>query len=76
MFFFERNSCLYVWQIIKKLSELEVSSQAIFLVCEEETELALVAAKRGIKTFSSDWFMSCVMKQELDLEAPQFTVSL
>ncbi|TKW27631.1 hypothetical protein SEVIR_3G269800v4 [Setaria viridis] len=63
-------------KIIKKLSELDEPSQTIFLVCEEETELALVAAKRGIKTFSSDWFMSCVMKQELDLEAPQFTVSL
>jgi hypothetical protein len=67
---------LYVLQIIKKLRELDEPSQTIFLVCEEETELALVAAKRGIKTFSSDWFMSCVMKQELDLEAPQFTVSL
>ncbi|RLN27565.1 mediator of DNA damage checkpoint protein 1 isoform X1 [Panicum miliaceum] len=63
-------------KIIKRLSELDEPSHAIFLVCEEETELALVAAKRGIKTFSSDWFMSCVMKQELDLEAPQFTVSL
>ncbi|CAL5094643.1 unnamed protein product [Urochloa decumbens] len=63
-------------KIIKKLSELDEPSQTIFLVCEEETELALVAAKRGIKTFNSDWFMSCVMKQELDLEAPQFTVSL
>ncbi|KAF8719943.1 hypothetical protein HU200_024709 [Digitaria exilis] len=63
-------------KIIKKLSELDDPSQTIFLVCEEETELALVAAKRGIKTFSSDWFMSCVMKQELDLEAPQFTISL
>ncbi|CAN6351201.1 unnamed protein product [Urochloa humidicola] len=63
-------------KIIKKLSESDETSQTIFLVCEEETELALVAAKRGIKTFSSDWFMSCVMKQELDLEAPQFTESL
>ncbi|KAJ1262645.1 hypothetical protein BS78_09G124800 [Paspalum vaginatum] len=63
-------------KIIKKLSELDEPSQTIFLVCEEETELALLAAKSGIKTFSSDWFMSCVMKQELDLEAPQFAVSL
>lgn len=63
-------------KIIKKLSELDEPSQTIFLVCEEEAELALVAAKSGIKTFSSDWFMSCVMKQELDLEAPQFIVSL
>ncbi|AQK85527.1 N-acetyltransferase [Zea mays] len=63
-------------KIIKKLSELDELSRTIFLVCEEEAELALVAAKSGIKTFSSDWFMSCVMKQELDLEAPQFIVSL
>ncbi|XP_062179198.1 uncharacterized protein LOC133883829 isoform X2 [Phragmites australis] len=63
-------------KIIKKLSESDDPSKTIFLVCEEETELALVAAKSGIKTFASDWFMSCVMKQELDLEAPQFTVSL
>ncbi|KXG21877.1 uncharacterized protein LOC8077933 [Sorghum bicolor] len=63
-------------KIIKKLSELDEPSLTIFLVCEEEAELALVAAKSGIKTFSSDWFMSCVMKQELDLEAPQFIVSL
>ncbi|KAL6610070.1 hypothetical protein ACP70R_040039 [Stipagrostis hirtigluma subsp. patula] len=63
-------------KIIKKLSELDEPSKTIFLVCEEETEHALVAAKSGIKTFTSDWFMNCVMKQELDLEAPQFTVSL
>ncbi|KAL6844970.1 hypothetical protein ACP4OV_025143 [Aristida adscensionis] len=63
-------------KIIKKLSELDEPSQTIFLVCEEDTEHALVAAKGGIKTFTSDWFMNCVMKQELDLEAPQFTVSL
>jgi hypothetical protein len=55
---------------------LEEPTKTIFLVCEEETELALAAARSGIKTYSSDWFMSCVMKQELDLEAPEFTVSL
>ncbi|KAK3138931.1 hypothetical protein QOZ80_5AG0375350 [Eleusine coracana subsp. coracana] len=63
-------------KIIQKLSESEEPSKTIFLVCEEETELALVAARNGIKTYSSDWFMGCVMKQELDLEAPEFTVSL
>ncbi|GJN14379.1 hypothetical protein PR202_gb01202 [Eleusine coracana subsp. coracana] len=63
-------------KIIQKLSESEEASKTIFLVCEEETELALVAARNGIKTYSSDWFMGCVMKQELDLEAPEFTVSL
>jgi hypothetical protein len=66
----------YFIQIIKKLSESKEPTKTIFLACEEETELALAAARSGIKTYSSDWFMSCVMKQELDLEAPEFTVSL
>lgn len=63
-------------KIISKLDDLDEPSTTIFLACEEDMELALDAAKRGIKTFSSDWFMSSVMRQELDLEAPQFTESL
>lgn len=39
-------------------------------------EDAMIAAKKGVRTFSSDWFMNCAMKQELDLEAPQFAESL
>ncbi|ONK63493.1 uncharacterized protein A4U43_C07F15720 [Asparagus officinalis] len=35
-----------------------------------------VAAKKGVWTFSNDWFMSRVMRQELDVEAPQFAESL
>jgi hypothetical protein len=70
-------------QIINKLDDLDELSEdsdelskTIFLACEEGMELAMDAAKRGIKTFSTDWLMTCVMKQELDLEAPQFAESL
>lgn len=48
----------------------------IFIACEEDVEEALVAVKKGVWTFGSEWFMSCVMGQELDLEAPQFAESL
>ncbi|CAL9047272.1 unnamed protein product, partial [Musa banksii] len=51
-------------------------SRTIFLACEEDMSEALLAAKKGAWTFSSDWLMNCVMKQELDLEAPQFAESL
>ena len=52
------------------------SSKTIFVACEEDMEVALLAVKKGIWTFSSDWLMNCVMRQELDLEAPQFAESL
>ncbi|KAM0839426.1 hypothetical protein ACQ4PT_060323 [Festuca glaucescens] len=70
-------------KIINKLDDLDELSEdsdelskTIFLACEEGMELAMDAAKRGMKTFSTDWLMTCVMKQELDLEAPQFAESL
>jgi hypothetical protein len=70
-------------QIINKLDDLDELSEdldelskTIFLACEEGMELAMDAAKRGMKTFSTDWLMTCVMKQEFDLEAPQFAESL
>jgi len=46
------------------------------VACEEDTEEAMIAAQKGIWTFSSEWFMNCVMRQELDLEASQFAESL
>lgn len=46
------------------------------MACEEDMEEAILASKKGVWTFSSDWFMSCIMRQELDLEAPQFAESL
>ncbi|KAG8069018.1 hypothetical protein GUJ93_ZPchr0005g14637 [Zizania palustris] len=63
-------------KLANKLDDMAESSTTIFLACEEDMDSALDAAKRGIKTFSSEWFMSCVMTQELDLDAPQFTESL
>jgi hypothetical protein len=46
------------------------------VTCEEDIEEAIMASKKGIRTFSSEWFMNCVMRQELDLEAPQCVESL
>ncbi|XP_010672949.2 uncharacterized protein LOC104889428 [Beta vulgaris subsp. vulgaris] len=51
-------------------------SRTIFVACEEDMEEALLAVKNGVRTFSSEWFMNCIMKQELDLDAPQFAESL
>lgn len=50
--------------------------KTIFVACEEDMDEALSAVKKGIWTFSSDWFMNCIMKQELDLGAPQFAECL
>ncbi|XP_074320514.1 uncharacterized protein LOC141657252 [Silene latifolia] len=58
------------------LGEVVEQSRTIFIANEEDMEEALVAVKSGIRTFSSDWFMNCIMKQELDLDAPQFVESL
>ncbi|GAB4851684.1 hypothetical protein Ancab_031088 [Ancistrocladus abbreviatus] len=62
--------------VIRGWDEVHDKSRAIFVACEEDMDEALLAVKRGIQTFSSDWFMNCIMKQELDLEAPQFAESL
>ena len=63
-------------QIIGKLGQVNIPSKTIFVASEEDTEEAMLAAKKGIWTFSSDWLMNCVMRQELDLEAPKFAESL
>ncbi|KAL2320707.1 hypothetical protein Fmac_029676 [Flemingia macrophylla] len=62
--------------VINGLEKIDDTSTAIFVTCEEDTEEAVIAAKKGIRTFSSEWFMNCVMRQELDLEASQFAESL
>ncbi|XP_022153880.1 uncharacterized protein LOC111021292 isoform X2 [Momordica charantia] len=62
--------------VIHGLDKVNEVSKTIFLACEEDVEEALLAAKKGIWTFNSDWLMTCVMRQELDLEAPQFAESL
>ena len=63
-------------QIIRGLEKVNEASKTIFVACEADMEVALLAVKKGIWTFSSDWLMNCVMRQELDLEAPQFAESL
>ncbi|PQM34498.1 uncharacterized protein Pyn_09296 [Prunus yedoensis var. nudiflora] len=62
--------------IISELEKVNEASKTIFVACEEDMEEVLLAVKKGIWTFSSDWLMNCVMGQELDLEAPQFAESL
>ncbi|WOK96021.1 hypothetical protein Cni_G04728 [Canna indica] len=62
--------------VIKSLACIEEPSKTIFVACEEDMSEALLAAKKGVWTFSSEWLMNCVMKQELDLESPQFAESL
>ncbi|GAV72590.1 BRCT domain-containing protein [Cephalotus follicularis] len=62
--------------IISGLDKENEESKTIFIACEEDMEEALSAAKKGIWTFGSDWLINCVMRQELELEAPQFAESL
>ncbi|OMO68248.1 hypothetical protein CCACVL1_20008 [Corchorus capsularis] len=62
--------------IIRGVDRVNETSKTIFIACEDDMEEALSAVKKGVWTFSSDWLMNCVMRQELDLGAPQFAVSL
>ncbi|KAI5427184.1 uncharacterized protein LOC127126386 isoform X2 [Lathyrus oleraceus] len=62
--------------VISGLEKVNEISTTIFVTCEEDIKEAMMASKKGIRTFSSEWFMNCVMRQELDLEAPQFVESL
>ncbi|TXG70288.1 hypothetical protein EZV62_005223 [Acer yangbiense] len=62
--------------VINRLDKANEASKTIFIACEEDMEEALSGVKKGILTFSSEWLMNCIMKQELDLEAPQFAESL
>ncbi|GMP97588.1 hypothetical protein CsSME_00045779 [Camellia sinensis var. sinensis] len=63
-------------KVILGLDKVNHTSKTIFLACEDDMEEALSAAKKGIWTFSSEWFMNCIMRQDLELEAPQFAESL
>ncbi|GAB2221649.1 hypothetical protein Droror1_Dr00012834 [Drosera rotundifolia] len=62
--------------VIRGLNEVCNKTRTIFVAFEEDMEEALQAVKTGVQTFSYDWFINCIMKQELDLEAPQFAESL
>ncbi|KAK8926386.1 hypothetical protein KSP39_PZI018625 [Platanthera zijinensis] len=60
----------------RDLRSMVEPTKTIFIACEEDMEEALLAAKMGVRTFTSDWLMNCVMAQEIDLDAHQFTESL
>lgn len=61
---------------VLSLEEVQNPSHAFALTCEEDMSEALAAAITGMPTYTSDWFMCCIMRQELDFTAPQFTESL
>ncbi|KAI7729787.1 hypothetical protein M8C21_014319 [Ambrosia artemisiifolia] len=62
--------------VIRKLEKVKDPARSIYVASEDNMEEALSAIKKGIATFSNEWFMNCVMKQNLDLDAPQFAESL
>ncbi|KAL8095318.1 uncharacterized protein LOC141689960 [Apium graveolens] len=63
-------------KVIHGMDKVNEASKTIYVASEVEMKEALVAVNKGIWTFSSEWFMNCVMKQELDFDAPQFAESL
>lgn len=63
-------------QVIHDINKVNEASKTIFVASEENMDEALSALKKGMRTFSTDWFMNCIMMQQLDLEAPQFAESL
>eukprot|EP01018_Ginkgo_biloba_P030891 Gb_07005 [translate_table: standard] len=62
--------------VLLNLEQVQDPSGTISLACEEDMSEALAAAMTGMSTFTSDWFLCCIMRQELDFTAPQFTESL
>ncbi|XP_071688258.1 uncharacterized protein [Rutidosis leptorrhynchoides] len=62
--------------VIHNLHKVKDSSKVIFVASEDNMDEPLLAIKKGIPTFSNEWFMNCVMKQDLDLDASQFAESL
>jgi hypothetical protein len=63
-------------QAVLSLEKVQNPSHTFALTCEEDMSEALAAAITGMPTYTSDWFMCCIMRQELDFTAPQFTESL
>ncbi|XP_031745547.1 mediator of DNA damage checkpoint protein 1-like [Cucumis sativus] len=62
--------------VIHELDKVNNVWKTIFVACEEDVEEALVVVEKGIWTFNVEWLMACIMRQEVDLEAPQFAESL
>ncbi|KAL7587641.1 hypothetical protein Lser_V15G38703 [Lactuca serriola] len=48
--------------VIRSFEKAKDLGKTIFVASEEGMEEALSAVKKGIATFSNDWFMNCVMK--------------
>lgn len=63
-------------QLICGLEAVDDASKTIFVASEIDMEKAMLAVKKGIWTFGSEWFMNFIMRQELDFQAPQFAESL
>ncbi|KAF2601404.1 hypothetical protein F2Q70_00024434 [Brassica cretica] len=62
--------------VIKGVDKVNDASKTIYIGCEEDTAEALRAAKKRVWTFSSEWLMNCVLKQQLELQVTQFVESL
>ncbi|XP_047318170.1 uncharacterized protein LOC124921541 [Impatiens glandulifera] len=62
--------------VINGVEEAEDVSKTIMVACEEDSGDAIAAALEGMWTFGSEWFLDCIMKQELDFDALQFVESL
>ncbi|ERN05104.1 uncharacterized protein LOC18433272 [Amborella trichopoda] len=62
--------------LLEAIDEVKEPSKTIVVACEEDMEEAIMAAKEGMLIYNSDWLLSCVMRQQLDFEAPQFAESL
>ncbi|VFR02656.1 unnamed protein product [Cuscuta campestris] len=58
--------------VIGRVEKVKDKDKSIFVACEEDTDEAQLAAQKGIRCFSSEWFMNCIMKQQLDIGASQF----
>ncbi|KAG2290648.1 hypothetical protein Bca52824_050252 [Brassica carinata] len=62
--------------VIRGVDKVKEASKTIYIGCEEDTAEALRAAKKRVWTFSSEWLMNCVLKQQLELQVTQFVESL
>ncbi|CAN7007167.1 unnamed protein product [Brassica oleracea var. botrytis] len=54
--------------VINGVDKVKEASKTIYIGCEEDTAEALRAAKKRVWTFSSEWLMNCVLKQQLELQ--------
>jgi hypothetical protein len=60
---------------IQEARQFKDKTHAVVIAAEEDMSDATSAAKAGLRTFSSDWLLTCIVKQELDFTAAQFPES-